>query len=307
MNVLVVAEESAGIQVVRMLTASEHRIVGVLTAPPTRGGGATVADVAAGLGLQVLASERVRDPALAAWVRSEGVDLLLNVHSLFVIDREIVAAPAIGSFNLHPGPLPEYAGLNVPSWAIYNGERAHGVTLHWMEASIDTGPIAFEDRFPVSDDETGLSLSARCVRQGLPLIAALLDAAANGHGSIPAKAQDLGARRYFGRDVPDEGRIVWSRPASRVGAFIRACDYLPFASPWGHPTARLGEQDISILAATCTGSRTTAEPGTVGTVGDEGALVSTADEWILIRRVRVSGAGVEPREVLRPGSRFEAP
>ena len=38
---------------------------------------------------------------------------------------------------------PEYAGLNAPSWAIYNGEPAHGVTLHWMEAAIDTGPIAW--------------------------------------------------------------------------------------------------------------------------------------------------------------------
>jgi methionyl-tRNA formyltransferase len=304
-NVLVVAEESAGIQVVRMLAATEHRIVGVLTAPPTRGGGATVGEVASGLGLEVLPSERVRDPAFAAWVRGEQVDLLLNVHSLFVVAAEIVAAPTIGSFNLHPGPLPEYAGLNVPSWAIYNGEQAHGVTLHWMEAGIDTGPIAFDDRFPISDDETGLSLSVQCVRRGLPLIAALLDAAEAGRASIPATSQDGDARRYFGRNVPDDGRIVWSRPARRISAFVRACDYLPFASPWGHPTARLNGHEIAILRTTLTGDRASAEPGTVGLLSDEGGLVATADEWILVQRLKVEDAGVAPRDVLRAGARFE--
>ena len=73
-------------------------------------------------------------------MREQGVDLLLNVHSLYLIARRtVVAAPRIGSFNLHPGPLPEYAGLNTPSWAIYNGEREHGVTVHWMEPGVDTG------------------------------------------------------------------------------------------------------------------------------------------------------------------------
>ena len=67
----------------------------------------------------------------------------MNVHSLFLI-HPWSSAPTIGSFNLHPGPLPEYAGLNVPSWAIYEGEkRSHGVTVHWMDEGVDTGPIAW--------------------------------------------------------------------------------------------------------------------------------------------------------------------
>ena len=56
---------------------------------------------------------------------------------------DVLEAPRIGSFNLHPGPLPEYAGLNAPSWAIYHGEQEHRVTLHWLDAGIDTGPIAY--------------------------------------------------------------------------------------------------------------------------------------------------------------------
>ena len=78
MNVLLVAEESAGIQTLRMLARTGHRIVGVLTAPPTRGGGATVASVAETLDVPVLPSKRVKDPELAGWMREREVDLLLN-------------------------------------------------------------------------------------------------------------------------------------------------------------------------------------------------------------------------------------
>ena len=200
MNVLLVAEESAGIQVLRMVAGSEHDLAAVLTEPPTRGGGATVASVAETLGVPILPSTSVRDPEFAEWMRSEEIDLLLNVHSLYVIHADLVAAPRTGSFNLHPGPLPEYAGLNAPSWAIYHGESRHAVTVHWMEPGIDTGAIAYETSFEIAEDDTGLSLSARCVREGLPLFQQLLDAAAQGRDAIPATAQDPARRRYFGAD-----------------------------------------------------------------------------------------------------------
>jgi UDP-4-amino-4-deoxy-L-arabinose formyltransferase/UDP-glucuronic acid dehydrogenase (UDP-4-keto-hexauronic acid decarboxylating) len=303
-NVVLVAEESAGIQVLRAVAASPHTIAGVLTAPPTRGGGATVATVAEGLGVPVLPSEGVKDPATADWIRSAQVDLLLNVHSLFLIRPEVVAAPRIGSFNLHPGPLPEYAGLNAPSWAIYHGERQHAVTLHWMEPEIDTGAIAYEARFPIAPDETGLSLSVRCVREGLPLIDRLLEDAGRDSGAIPAEPQDLSRRRYFGREVPREGKLAWDRPAREIVAFVRACDYFPFPSPWGHPVARVGADDLQIVKAAQTGDTADAPPGTVGAVADRAVRVASGDEWIAVSRVAMNGQVRNAAEVLEPGQQL---
>lgn len=305
MNVLLVAEESAGIQVLRMLAGSGHRIEAVLTAPRTRGGGATVESVAQGLSLPVIPSERVRDEALAVWMRERAVDLLLNVHSLFVAHADVVAAPRIGSFNLHPGPLPEYAGLNAPSWAIYRGERRHGVTVHWMDPRIDTGPVAYEQEFGITEDDTGLSVSTRCVKQGLPLVSQLLEDASRDGGSIPAIEQDLVRRRYFGREVPQQGKIAWSRPARQVLDFVRACDYLPFPSPWGEPVARLGAQEVAILKASHTGEPASEPPGTIGRLDGPDAVVATADEWILVHRIRVDGSVADAGSGLEPGRRLE--
>jgi methionyl-tRNA formyltransferase len=301
-NVLLVAEESAGIQVLRALAASPHRVVAAMTAPPTRGGGATVGAVAEQLGVPVVPSERVRDPETADWMREEEVDLLLNVHSLYLILGEVVAAPRIGSFNLHPGPLPEYAGLNTPSWAIYNGEPRHGVTVHWMEPGVDTGAVAYEARFDLTESDTGLSVSARCVREGVPLIERLLETAAEDPAAIPAEPQDLSRRRYYKRaEVPDDGRVVWSRRAKRIVDLVRAADYFPFASPWGAPTTELDGVELAVLKASRTGEPAEVPPGTVGEERERGIAVAAADEWVLVERVQQNGRAQPAAEVLRPG------
>jgi methionyl-tRNA formyltransferase len=231
------------------------------------------------------------------------VDLLLNVHSLSIIPKPVLEAPRIGSFNLHPGPLPDYAGINAPSWAIYHGEARHGVTVHWMTPSVDAGPIAYRTLFEIRESDTGMTVSARCVREGVPLILRLVAAASRGD-PIPAIEQDLSRRRYFGREIPQSGRICWGFPARQIVNFVRAADYTPFRSPWGHPTAAFGTLHLEIVKATLTRERAFAAPGTVGRVIGEAVEVAALDEWIHVHRVRVGGHDVEASEILQTGMRL---
>jgi methionyl-tRNA formyltransferase len=305
MNILLVGEESAGVQTLRMLLDTSHRVVAVLTADATRGRGATVGDLARQSSIPVLRSDLVRREEFSDWINARNVDILLNVHSLFVVHPNVVRAPRIGGFNLHPGPLPRYAGLNAPSWAIYYGETTHAVTVHWMDAGIDTGAIAYTAEFEVGEADTGLSLSAKCVRHGLPLIRRLVDAAEGGAGAIPATTQGEGEGRYFGREAPQEGRIEWARPARDVVNFVRAADYAPFSSPWGHPVAKLEGRVIRIAKAALTGRAASAAPGTVaGQVPGAGVLVATADECVAVTRLEVDGRYAPAGEVLAPGARL---
>jgi methionyl-tRNA formyltransferase len=305
LNVLLVGGESAGIQALRAIARTGHRIVAVLTTSRREHArGATVADVATHFGYPVWPAKLVKDPALGDRLREEGVDLLLNVHSLFVIHAEVLRAARIGSFNLHPGPLPEYAGLNAPSWAIYRGERRHGVTVHWMAPGIDTGPIAYQSTFEISEEDTGLSVSARCVRHGLPLIERLLDTASTQPSQIPSIEQDFSRRRYFGADVPYGGKVHWTVPARELVDLVRACDYFPLVSPWGYPATRIEDRVITIVKASRTGEPCSEPPGTVGRTVDGAAMVATADEWILVHRLRVDEKYVPADDVLAPGQRL---
>lgn len=291
-------------QTVRLLAGTPHVVVAVLT----RGvgsEGATVAGVASQLGYRVWPARQAKENGFAQTVRREGVDLLLNVHSLYVLPGDVVAAPRIGSFNLHPGPLPRYAGLNAPSWAIYYGEQSHAVTVHWMDGGIDTGPIAYQSELAIEGHDTGLTVSAKCVRAGLRLLHDLLEAAVE--GAIPRRPQPDEVRRYYGREVPHGGWLLWTQSAARVVNFIRACDYRPFTSPWGHPRVCLGGREMSVLTAMRTGERSNAQAGTVGwRVGGE-AFVAASDEWVRVRRVQVGSSAFAAADVLRPGDRFAVP
>jgi UDP-4-amino-4-deoxy-L-arabinose formyltransferase/UDP-glucuronic acid dehydrogenase (UDP-4-keto-hexauronic acid decarboxylating) len=288
LNILLVAEEGAGNRVLRGLLDGDHRVAAVMTSADGTGG---VAGAAAEAGIPVWDARLVTDPRCGEMVRDARVDVVLNVHSLYIIHPSVLAAPAIGSFNLHPGPLPGYAGLNAPSWAVYNGEERHAVTLHWMAAGIDTGPVAYETSFPVGARDTALTVSTNCVRHGVPLVARLLAAAAADPGSIPAVAQDLSARRCFGRHVPNGGRVVWTDTARRLVDFVRACDYLPFASPWGSPVATLDGREMEILKASATDMPVSAAPGTTMPGAEGELLVAASDLWVRIERMRPVATG----------------
>ena len=301
MNILLVGEEAAGIQMLRALGQTEHRIVGVMASSSKKGnGGPTMWNVAQTLGYTTWPAQLVKDPEFASQVAREKVDILLNVHSLFIIQGAVVAAPRLGSFNLHPGPLPRYAGLNAVSWAIYRGEKTHGVTVHKMVPEIDSGPIVYQAFFPIEETDTALSLSSKCVKEGLVLMLRLLKQAAENPEGIPFQAQDLAQREYFGREVPEGGRLSWARPAREVVNFVRACDYYPFQSPWGHPRATVGEREIAIVKASLTGKACQAIPGTLGETASPGVNVACLDEWILVQHVIVEGKHARAADVLQP-------
>jgi methionyl-tRNA formyltransferase len=307
LRVVVVAEESAGVQALEALGAAPEapEVAGVVTTTERDGARRPVVAAAAErLGLEVRPAPELRSESFSAWLIDLDVDLLLNVHSLFVLGSELVRAPRIGSFNLHPGPLPEYAGLNAPSWAIYDGRTAHAVTLHWMTAKIDAGATAYRADFPIEDTDTGLSLTAKCVRHGVPLLSRLIAAAAHDPSSIPAVEQDLSRRRYFGREVPNEGNVIWSASAQEVVRFVRAADYGPFESPWGFPRAFLDGRPIGIARASLTGETTEEPPGRVGPVLEGGGVrIAAGDEWIAVHRMWHDARLVSPSEICSPGDR----
>jgi UDP-4-amino-4-deoxy-L-arabinose formyltransferase/UDP-glucuronic acid dehydrogenase (UDP-4-keto-hexauronic acid decarboxylating) len=177
-----------------------------------------------------------------------------------------------------------------------------------MEPGIDTGPIAYQELFDIDDADTGLTLSARCIRSGIALVLRLMETALNDPAAIPLTPQDLTKREYFGREIPHDGKLFWTLPAREIVNFVRACDFFPFHSPWGHPKTILesmsGEREIGVVKASLTGERCDSSPGTVGEVDGPGVKVACGDEWIAVNKLKVDGRSVDSAEVLKPGSRL---
>lgn len=300
LRVALLCEESAGVRVLTAVARGPHELVAVVTSE-TNGG---VWSVAERLGHAPLPATRIREPGFAAQLADLDVDILLNVHSLHIIPEPVLGVPRLGAYNLHPGPLPRYAGLNAPSWAICRGETEHGVTVHRMEAGIDTGDIVYQETFPIVADDTGLSVSLECVRLGVPLVERLLETASTDPGRIPRRPQDLRRREYFGKEVPRNGSIPWCEPGHVVHDFVRAFDYYPFPSPWGTPWSQAGEVIVGIGKVTRTGEAAGDAPGTLRRTKG-GLQVACADEWLSVYRLYANGARTDPGAILSTVARLE--
>lgn len=320
MNVLLVAEEAAGVQALRLLSNSGHNLEGVLTTvnspdveeqkntsdkitgPNKKPLNSSIATISDSLGVPVLDASQVQDSDFTAWMDSHHIDVILNVHSLYRICPKVLQAARVGAFNLHPGPLPRYSGLNVPSWAVYNEEPTHAVTLHHITDKIDTGHIVYETQFPLTSMDTGLTVSIKCVQKGMELIERLLNELSRDPLSIPSRPQDLSQRRVYKRSqIPGGGFIQWSEPAHKIDAFVRACNYSPFPSPWGEPKTKWGKTEISILKTELSSKICHEVPGTVGRMIDGKTAIATADYWILVDKCKVAGEAVFAASFLNHG------
>lgn len=294
MRILLAAEESAGARCLLAARQSRHELLGVLTSTPE----GTVGREAARQGIPLLPAVRLKDAAFAAEVRSLRADVLLNVHSLYLIKAPILESFAFGCFNLHPAPLPDYAGMNAPSWALLHGEPRHGVTLHWMSAGIDEGYIAYQETFDLSEKDTGFSVSMRCITLGLDLLSRLLTQLDRDPAGVPRIPQDFSRRRYFGREKPFGGRVPASMTAAELVRFVRASDYSPFASPWGHPQVDCHGRDIGLVNVRPTGVAADAPAG-LWRAHDGEAWLAAADEWVAVKRAAVAGKQVDPLSLVR--------
>lgn len=295
MRMLLAAEESAGARTLQAVVASGHELGAVLTSSPDN----AVGRDAQRHGIPVLPASLLKDVAFAAEVARRQSEVLLNVHSLYLIKPEILDAFSFGCFNLHPGPLPDYAGMNAPSWALLHGEPTHGVTLHWMTAGIDEGLIAYQDCFDLSDSDTGLSVSMRCITRGLELIQQLLTDLAADPARVPRVPQDLSRRRYFGRQKPHGARVPLAMTATELHRFVRASDYSPFASPWGHPALTANGHEFALVNIALTGQPADAPPWTLK-AHDGQVWLATTDDWVHLRRIAIGGRGRDPQLLLSP-------
>jgi len=201
---------------------------------------------------------------------------LINVNSTFIIPPGLLRLFEGRSLNFHPGLLPEYAGLHTHQWAIRNGEREFGVTVHRMEQRIDAGAIVGQLRFPIGPDDTGLSVFGRCLAAGAELFPRIIAQIVRGE-TLADVPQDLARRRlYRHRDALD-GRIDWNDSARRIVDFIRAGNYEPFTSPTY--VARLDPVaafDIEVLRATREPG-SDAHPGAVIDISAAGPLIACGD------------------------------
>lgn len=99
------------------------------------------------LGVPVIRFERADDPAFLAKLGELAPDIVFNQSEL-LLKGGLLSIPKIGVVNRHGSWLPKYRGRVGSFWAHAAGEDHIGITVHFVDEGIDSGPIIHQERFP---------------------------------------------------------------------------------------------------------------------------------------------------------------
>lgn len=88
-------------------------------------------------------------------------DLLLTFGYPYLVSQEVINSASY-SINCHPTLLPEYRGIYAANYALRFGDTEHGVTVHFLDAGIDTGDIILQKRVPLTVFDTPETMKRTC-------------------------------------------------------------------------------------------------------------------------------------------------
>jgi phosphoribosylglycinamide formyltransferase-1 len=101
------------------------------------------------------------DAALVACLERHRVELVCLAGFMRILGGDFVRRLRGRLVNIHPSLLPAFPGLHASRQALDHGVKVAGVTVHFVDEGVDTGPIIAQASVPVRDDDTEESLSER--------------------------------------------------------------------------------------------------------------------------------------------------
>jgi phosphoribosylglycinamide formyltransferase-1 len=104
--------------------------------------------------------EEAEQSYIAALQKAE-VDLVVLAGFMRVLKGEFLRAFSGRIINIHPSLLPSFPGLEAWKQALNHGVKVTGCTVHFVDASVDGGPIIGQEAVPVLDDDTPETLHQR--------------------------------------------------------------------------------------------------------------------------------------------------
>lgn len=105
--------------------------------------------------------EGAAEDRLIEILKAEGVDTVVLAGFMRIVKPKLLAAFPNRVLNIHPALLPAFPGVHSWTQALDYGCKVAGVTVHFVDAGTDSGPIIVQKAVPVLEDDTPETLHAR--------------------------------------------------------------------------------------------------------------------------------------------------
>lgn len=198
--------------------------------------------IAKELKVSTIKKTKVKDPSVLNRIKKNKPEVIFCIGGTQMIPQQVLDIPKMGCLNIHPALLPKYRGRYSTVHALFNGEKYIGVTAHWMDDGIDSGPILFQTKFKVADSDTAKTIYDKFTDVGTQLFTKFIDFWIKGR-KIRARPQSEKAATYFPKGLPNNGEIDWSWDGQKILRFIRVMTFEPFPPT----TFKIGDKEMVII------------------------------------------------------------
>jgi natural product biosynthesis luciferase-like monooxygenase protein len=236
----------------------------------------------------------------AAALTASPFDFLFSITYLEIIPDVVTRAPARLAINFHDGPLPAYAGLNAPMWALMNGETDYAITWHALGDGIDTGDILLQQPVAISPDDTALSLNTKCFAAAIESFPTLLDRLE--HVPVDRKRQDLSQRSYFSRHRKPAaaGLIDWTSDAQSIEQLVRGLHAGNYPNPLAAAKLLVGNTVCVVESARAQSVATSLQPGAITVIEPDALTVCAGNGMLRLTALRrLDGRPLPMAELVR--------
>ncbi len=233
----------------------------------------------------------VNTPAWIEKVSRLAPEVIFSFYFRHMLSQDMLQIPPSGAYNLHGSLLPAYRGRSPVNWAIINGERETGVTLHHMIGKPDAGDIVGQKAVEIEFEDTARTLYDKLCGAAREMLSEVLPLIREGRS--PRIPQDLTKGSYYGGRRPDDGRIDWSWSALRIYNLIRAVTE-PYPGAFGFLP---GAGKIFIWWARPEGGgRNDLTPGRIE-IENENVFVGTGDGRLKLVDIEIAGSRMKRGQI----------
>lgn len=245
----------------------------ILTAPP-------VAAAAKKLGVPVYQPENVSKEGLET-ITQLNPDLIITAAYGQLLSEKVLNIPRLGAINVHASLLPKHRGGAPIHRSIIEGDEKTGVSIMYMAKTLDSGDIIAQEEISILDEDSVGTMHDKLSYLGRDLLLEVLPGILNGtNNRTPQNHEEA----TFSPNILKRDEYVdFNRKAREVFNQIRGLN--PF--PGGYTL--LDGKRLKLYASKITNEQTTEPAGKIIEITEDGFMVATKDELLLITEVQPAG------------------
>ncbi|MEA3283857.1 MAG: formyltransferase [Synergistota bacterium] len=180
----------------------------------------SVAELARSRGIEPLLDLDLKDQQNVKTIKKLKPKLIFSFYYRDIIPEKILKVAKLGAYNMHGSLLPRYRGRACINWAILNGEKETGATLHRMTSKVDRGEVIDQEVVRIEETDGAKEVFMKICDAAAKIVARTFPELESGR--VVGAAQDETMATEFGGRRPEDGIIRWSNDSRRIYNLIRA-------------------------------------------------------------------------------------